>query len=77
MCFPVTPSLFCLSDRNSFQTKGLSLEQVDILYQNTTPIRSVEYRRRLVAENVHASDPEAIAKVSSRVDHDAHSIEKV
>lgn len=63
---------FCIPE-----TKGLSLEQIDVLYQNTTPIRSVEYRRRLVAENVHASDPEAIAKVSSRVDHDAHSIEKV
>ena len=29
------------------QTKGLSLEQIDILYQNTTPMKSVEYRRML------------------------------
>jgi len=32
------------------ETKGLSLEAIDVLYQNTTPIRSVAYRRRLIAE---------------------------
>lgn len=32
------------------ETKGLSLEAIDILYQNTTPVHSVAYRRRLVAE---------------------------
>jgi sugar porter (SP) family MFS transporter len=29
------------------ETKGLSLEQIDILYQNTTPRQSVAYRRQL------------------------------
>jgi sugar porter (SP) family MFS transporter len=29
------------------ETKGLSLEQIDTLYQNTTPRQSVEYRRKL------------------------------
>jgi sugar porter (SP) family MFS transporter len=33
---------FCVAE-----TKGLSLEQVDILYQNTTPRRSVAFRRQL------------------------------
>lgn len=32
------------------ETKGLSLEAIDVLYQNTTPINSVAYRRRLIAE---------------------------
>ncbi|KIM44669.1 hypothetical protein M413DRAFT_34130, partial [Hebeloma cylindrosporum] len=32
------------------ETKGLSLEQIDLMYQNTTPVKSLEYRRRLVAE---------------------------
>lgn len=45
---------------------GLTLEQVDILYQNTTPIRSVSYRRTLLDENVHASDAAAMHKVHSR-----------
>ncbi|KAG8926096.1 hypothetical protein FRC03_009544 [Tulasnella sp. 419] len=36
---------FCIPE-----TKGLSLEAIDVLYQNTTPINSVAYRRRLIAE---------------------------
>jgi SP family sugar:H+ symporter-like MFS transporter len=36
---------FCIPE-----TKGLSLEQIDLMYQNTTPVKSLEYRRRLVAE---------------------------
>jgi len=39
---------FCIPE-----TKGLSLEQVDILYQNTTPMRSVAYRKQLIARDVH------------------------
>jgi SP family sugar:H+ symporter-like MFS transporter len=46
------------------ETKGLSLEQIDILYQNTTPVKSVAYRNQLIAHNVHAADEEAIAKVT-------------
>ncbi|KAH9479420.1 Major facilitator-type transporter ecdD [Psilocybe cubensis] len=41
------------------ETKGLSLEQIDLMYQNTTPIKSLEYRRRLIAEGadaVHGGD---------------------
>ncbi|GBE86466.1 Probable glucose transporter rco-3 [Sparassis crispa] len=38
------------------ETKGLSLEQIDILYQNSTPLTSVKYRRELIANNVHVAD---------------------
>jgi MFS transporter, SP family, sugar:H+ symporter len=47
------------------QTKGLSLEQIDVMYQNTTPLRSLEYRRRLLANDIHPSDPEAGKKLGS------------
>ncbi|KAF8757936.1 MFS monosaccharide transporter [Rhizoctonia solani] len=58
------------------ETKGLSLEQIDILYQNTNAIHSVAYRRQLIAEDVHAADPEAIARVTSKVDqeHGLHGL---
>ncbi|CCO28405.1 putative glucose transporter rco-3 [Rhizoctonia solani AG-1 IB] len=52
------------------ETKGLSLEQIDILYQNTNAIHSVAYRRQMIAEDVHAADPEAIARVTSKVDQE-------
>jgi MFS transporter, SP family, sugar:H+ symporter len=45
------------------QTKGLSLEQVDILYQNTTPIHSVAYRTQMLLDDVHASDARVHDKV--------------
>jgi hypothetical protein len=35
------------------QTKGLSLEEIDLLYQNTTPMRSVSYRRELKERGLH------------------------
>ncbi|KDQ19558.1 hypothetical protein BOTBODRAFT_28136 [Botryobasidium botryosum FD-172 SS1] len=63
---------FCIPE-----TKGLSLEQVDILYQNTTPVHSIAYRRQLLAENIHTTDAEAIAhKDEGSVDHVDHE-EKV
>ena len=34
------------------ETKGLSLEQVDVLYQNSTPPTSIAYRRKLIAGEV-------------------------
>ncbi len=40
------------------ETKGLSLEQIDIMYANTTPIHSVSYRKTLLAHDVHAVDVE-------------------
>jgi sugar porter (SP) family MFS transporter len=44
-------AFFCIPE-----TKGLSLEQIDLLYQNSTPITSVSYRRELLANDVHISD---------------------
>jgi sugar porter (SP) family MFS transporter len=37
------------------ETKGLSLEQIDLMYQHTTPLTAGPYRARLIAENVHVS----------------------
>ncbi|KAI0644166.1 general substrate transporter [Trametes meyenii] len=42
---------FCIPE-----TKGLSLEQVDLLYQNSTPLTSRQYRRELIAGDVHVAD---------------------
>jgi len=55
---------FCIPE-----TKGLSLEQVDLLYRNhVTPIHSVSYRKRLIAEGnelrdaPHATKDEDVAQ---------------
>ncbi|KAF8518002.1 MFS monosaccharide transporter [Hysterangium stoloniferum] len=56
---------FCIPE-----TKGLALEQIDILYQNTTPRNSIKYRNQLMAREegrtvdtedveVHSSDEKA------------------
>lgn len=42
---------FCIPE-----TKGLSLEQIDLLYQNSTPVTSPRYRRQLIAESDAADD---------------------
>ncbi|EIN05606.1 MFS monosaccharide transporter [Punctularia strigosozonata HHB-11173 SS5] len=62
---------FCIPE-----TKGLSLEQVDILYQNTTPLRSIAYRKRIFENDVHASDPHALEKIRDE-QHNEHADEKV
>jgi sugar porter (SP) family MFS transporter len=51
------------------ETKGLSLEQIDLMYQNTTPVKSLEYRRRLMADGNPISEKTAA--------QDNHSDEKV
>lgn len=35
------------------ETKGLSLEQVELLYTNSTVLKSDSYRRQLIANNLH------------------------
>jgi MFS transporter, SP family, sugar:H+ symporter len=60
---------FCIPE-----TKGLSLEQIDVLYQNVAPINSVSYRKRLLAEEVSGS--KEVAPATNRSD-DLHSNEKV
>ncbi|KDE03657.1 hypothetical protein MVLG_05847 [Microbotryum lychnidis-dioicae p1A1 Lamole] len=53
------------------ETRGLSLEQVDILYRNSTPVRSNAFRKRIIAENIHDDDKEAYAapKNTGTVEH--------
>ncbi|GAA95166.1 uncharacterized protein L969DRAFT_53148 [Mixia osmundae IAM 14324] len=43
------------------ETKGLSLEQVDILYRNSSILNSNKYRRQLIQQDVHAADVEGAA----------------
>ena len=61
---------FCIPE-----TKGLSLEQIDVLYQNVVPVNSVSYRKRLLAEGTELSEPKEAAPATSRND-DLHSNEK-
>ena len=42
---------FCIPE-----TKGLSLEQIDLLYRNVAPVNSVSFRKRLLAEGNMLSD---------------------
>jgi SP family sugar:H+ symporter-like MFS transporter len=56
------------------ETRGLSLEQIDVLYINSTPRTSVAYRNKLFAENVRPAH--ALAAAAEKRDHDAASIEK-
>ncbi|KAK7056352.1 Plasma membrane low glucose sensor [Paramarasmius palmivorus] len=44
-------TLFCVPE-----TKGLSLEQIDLMYQHTYPWRATKYRNMLIAEDIHVSD---------------------
>ena len=60
---------FCIPE-----TKGLSLEQIDQLYQNVAPIHSVAYRKRLLAEGGDLSEPN---RATNRRDDDVASNEKV
>ncbi|KAH9978312.1 MFS monosaccharide transporter [Russula compacta] len=61
---------FCIPE-----TKGLSLEQIDLLYRNVAPVNSVSYRKRLLVEGTELS----AAKQDHVADKDDHfeSNEKV
>ncbi|KAH9995042.1 MFS monosaccharide transporter [Russula vinacea] len=61
---------FCIPE-----TKGLSLEQIDLLYQNVAPINSVSYRKRLLAEGTVLSEAKVLP--DTRRDDDVVSHEKV
>jgi len=41
------------------ETKGLSLEQVDILYRNSSILKSNAYRKKILNEDIHNEDYEA------------------
>jgi SP family sugar:H+ symporter-like MFS transporter len=62
---------FCIPE-----TKGLSLEQIDVLYQNVAPVNSVSYRKRLLAAGTELSETREAAPATDRSD-DLHSNEKV
>jgi SP family sugar:H+ symporter-like MFS transporter len=55
---------FCIPE-----TKGLSLEQVDLLYQNVAPVHSVSYRKRLLAAGTKLSKAEGNASAIKDDDH--------
>ena len=50
---------FCIPE-----TRGLSLEQIDLLYQHSTPMTSVKMRNQLLAHDIHAANHDAIAKIT-------------
>lgn len=58
---------FCIPE-----TRGLSLEQIDLLYQHSTPRTSVAMRNKLIANDVHAGDHEAVAKLGGGATHISH-----
>jgi sugar porter (SP) family MFS transporter len=53
------------------ETKGLSLEQIDLLYQNVAPVNSVAFRKQILAESENFSD------IKETRDDDLASQEKV
>jgi hypothetical protein len=69
-CCCIFFAYFCIPE-----TKGLSLEQVDLLYRNVAPVRSVSYRKQLLVDGTELSHPGARA-VGKDDDH-ASSKEKV
>ncbi|KAH9978316.1 MFS monosaccharide transporter [Russula compacta] len=54
---------FCIPE-----TKGLSLEQIDLLYRNVAPVNSVSYRKRLLTEGTELSAPKQ-DPVTDKDDH--------
>lgn len=63
---------FCIPE-----TKGLSLEQIDILYTHSTPVTSAKLRQKLIDENVHAADHANLDTKEKDVHTDSHNDEKV
>ena len=70
-CTCVIFAYFCIPE-----TKGLSLEQVDLLYQNVVPVHSVSYRKRLLAEGTELKEAGGGALAITK-DGDIASNEKV
>ncbi|GAA6040121.1 hypothetical protein JCM8097_002037 [Rhodosporidiobolus ruineniae] len=48
------------------ETKGLTLEQVDLLYRNSSIIKSNSYRRHLLAEGINEDSPNAFTSAYSK-----------
>ncbi|GAA5914181.1 sugar porter family MFS transporter [Sporobolomyces salmoneus] len=54
------------------ETKGLSLEQVDILYRNSSILHSNKFRKQIIAENMHDETRDAynsVPKNTGTIDH--------
>ncbi|KAI0289603.1 MFS monosaccharide transporter [Russula brevipes] len=70
-CCCIAFAYFCIPE-----TKGLSLEQVDLLYRNVAPVHSVSYRKQLLVDGVELSHPGGTHTVGKDDDH-VSSKEKV
>jgi hypothetical protein len=59
------------------ETKGLTLEQVDLIYRKSTPRQSPTYRKEILALNLHDSQtengvqtpPDTENKVQAKIQH--------
>ncbi|KAL0955380.1 hypothetical protein HGRIS_001628 [Hohenbuehelia grisea] len=61
---------FCIPE-----TKGLSLEQIDVLYTHTVPWKAGPYRAKLMAEDAAASEGDGSSRNEDK--GSAHRVEKV
>ncbi|KAA1097568.1 Solute carrier 2 (Facilitated glucose transporter) member 8 [Puccinia graminis f. sp. tritici] len=65
LCFAaLTFSFFLIPE-----TKGLSLEQVDLLYTNSTVLKSNSYRTQLIANNLHEGMTPAEKAYQEKLEH--------
>jgi hypothetical protein len=69
-CCCIAFAYFCIPE-----TKGLSLEQIDLLYRNVAPVHSVSYRKQLLVDGTELSHPGVIRTAGK--DDDGSSKEKV
>lgn len=75
-------SCFCCAYAYFFipETKGLSLEQVDMLFLNTTPRKSAAYRDQLVASGQVTSIPDGLPSLlhsASQISNDPEKADKL
>ena len=62
---------FCIPE-----TMGLSLEQVDILYRNSSILKSNQFRKQILSENIHDDTIEAYATQTKAGKGEAEHVEK-
>lgn len=56
------------------ETKGLSLEAIDLMYQSTVPLKSHQYRRQLFAGEINVPNGQDKLKDDIKdVDHSDHA----
>ncbi|KAL5492205.1 SNF3 [Sanghuangporus weigelae] len=59
------------------ETKGLSLEQIDLLYMHSSPLTSNRMRRKLLAENIRTADHNKLDTLDDKEVVEHHTDEKV